>query len=164
MIKRWWLNQINTEQPEQIMDFYKRLGFVEDDGFDLRAGAEVPPHFTPTSMPSAMGYDASDRQDGPFARAMLRIPGDVTRVEVLAWKEGTLLGRGPRPFNAKGLVRIGLLVDDLDLELARLEELGVAVLWSDDVTWLNFGTIRAAFFEDPDGNLIEYVEGDVENR
>jgi catechol 2,3-dioxygenase-like lactoylglutathione lyase family enzyme len=164
MPKRWWLNQINTEQPEAILSFYKKLGFVEDPGFDLRPGAEVPAHFTPSSMPEAMAYDASDRLEGPFARAMLRLPGDVTRVEVLAWKPGTLLRPGPRTFNSKGLVRVGLLVDDLDTELEQLREQGVNILWSDDITWLNFGLIRAAFFEDPDGNLIEYVQGDVEHR
>jgi catechol 2,3-dioxygenase-like lactoylglutathione lyase family enzyme len=161
--KRWWLNQINTEQPEHLIAFYKDLGFVEDPGFDLRPGAAVPDHFTPTSMPEAMGYDAADRMEGTTSRAMLRLPGDIARVEVLGWREGTLLGQGPRRFNMKGLVRIGLLVDDIDRELDLLRARGIEPVWTGDITWLNFGLIRAAFFEDPDGNLIEYVQGDVEN-
>ncbi|GAA4548726.1 hypothetical protein [Pseudonocardia xishanensis] len=164
MPKRWWLNQLNTEKPERLVEFYKAFGFVDDHGFDLRPGAEVPAHFTPGELCAALGYDGADRLDTGLTRAMLRLPGDVARVEILGWKEGTLRSPGPRYFNSQGLVRIGLLVDDLDKELAALAEREVPVLWSGEITWLNWGVVKAAFLYDPDGNVVELVEADVENN
>lgn len=164
MPKRWWLNQLNTEEPERLVAFYKAFGFVEDDGFDLRPGAVVPDNFTPAELCKALGYDGADRLQTGLTRAMLRLPGDVARVEILAWKKGTLKSPGPRAFNSQGLVRVGLLVEDLDAELAALDERGVEVVWSGEITWLNWGLVKAAFLYDPDGNVIELVEADVENN
>jgi catechol 2,3-dioxygenase-like lactoylglutathione lyase family enzyme len=56
---------------------------------------------------------------------------------------------GPRP-GTKGAISIGLEVDDLDSEIARLKEKGVAFQGN----ILEDGPVRLAFFGDPDGNSL----------
>ena len=55
--------------------------------------------------------------------------------------------KGPAP-GAKGAISIGLEVDDLDTEIARLKARGV--VFQGNVS--EDGPVRLAFFGDPDGN------------
>lgn len=157
-MRRWWLNHMNTEQFEPIVEFYKQLGFVEDSGSEHKPGAPV---IAPkVSISEGLGFDISTRIEGDdrASRVMLRLPGDIVRLEIFGWQPGTMPDHGPRSFNAKGLVRVGLLVDDLEKELEAVRARGIPVIWENVVTWLNWQEIKMAFIEDPDGNLIEFIE------
>ena len=57
--------------------------------------------------------------------------------------------KGPAP-GVKGAISIGLEVDDLDAEMARLKAKGV--VFQGNVA--EDGPVRLAFFGDPDGNPI----------
>jgi len=41
---------------------------------------------------------------------------------------------------------------------------GVEIIFDGEMNNLNWGSVRYCFFRDPDGNLVEYFQGDVENR
>ena len=41
MAKRMFLNQLNTRDVKACVEFYKKLGFVEDPGFEQKEGAPV---------------------------------------------------------------------------------------------------------------------------
>ena len=118
MAKRFWLTQINTSNLAPMAAFYKDiLGFVEDDGLDVRP--ELPP--PPTTVMDALGLEFPERM------IMLRLPGDVFRLEMLQWPKARFIER-PRDMNAGGLVRVGLLSEDIEADLARVRSHGVESL------------------------------------
>ncbi|HYB02829.1 MAG TPA: VOC family protein, partial [Nitrososphaerales archaeon] len=57
--------------------------------------------------------------------------------------------KGPMP-GTKGAISIGLEVEDLDAEVARLRDRGV--VFQGNV--VEDGPVRLAFFADPDGNPV----------
>lgn len=154
MARRFWLTQVNTGNLDPMVAFYKDvLGFIEDDGLDARPGLPPPP----TTVMDALGLEFPDRM------IMLRLPGDVFRLEMLQWPKERFIDR-PRDMNAGGLVRVGLLSDDIEGDLARVRSHGVEIIFDGEMNNLNWGSVRYCFFRDPDGNLVEYFQGDVENR
>jgi catechol 2,3-dioxygenase-like lactoylglutathione lyase family enzyme len=154
MPKRFWLNQLNTTDLDRLVGFYVNvLGFVADPGIELRPGAEPPE----TTVMDSLGLEF------PARMAMLRLPGDVFRVEVLEWPADRFIQR-PRDMNAGGLVRVGLLSEDIEADLARVRAHGVEIIFDGELNNLNWGNVRYAFFPDPDGNLVEFFEGEVENK
>jgi catechol 2,3-dioxygenase-like lactoylglutathione lyase family enzyme len=155
MPKRYWLNQLNTADLDRLVSFYTRIfGFVEDEGFREIPG--VAPY--PTSVLDVLGL-----APGPERSIMLRIPGDKVRLEVFEWPADRYEERS-RAFNGGGLVRLGLLTDDVDAEVAKIRAENIEVIYDGVVSQLNWGHIRYAFVRDPDGNLVELFQGDVENN
>lgn len=55
-----------------------------------------------------------------------------------------------------GLKHIGFEVDNVDLVAARLKEAGVTFIYSPNDA---LGNVKTAFFEDPDGNALELIDG-----
>ena len=154
MARRFWLNQINTTNLDAMVAFYtKVLGFVEDDGLNPRPGASPPE----TTVMDSLGLEFPEKM------IMLRLPGDVFRLEMLQWPKERFIER-PRDMNAGGLVRVGLLSDDIESDLARVRAHGVEIIFDGEMNNLNWGSVRYGFFRDPDGNLVEYFQGEVENR
>jgi catechol 2,3-dioxygenase-like lactoylglutathione lyase family enzyme len=153
MPTRWWINQINTTSLEPMVAFYKELGFVEDEG-----GRPDPSVEAPAANPAffeALAFDPEARTGA----VVLRLPGDRVRLALYEWTKAGIRWDEEPAFNDRGLVRVGLEVDDLDGELERLHERGVPVTWVGEVPHLQWGPIRFALLEDPDGNIVEFAQG-----
>ncbi len=153
MAKRMFLNQLNTRDAKACVEFYKKLGFVEDPGFKQKEGAPVNPV---TGFAEKMGADAIGDAD---EFVMLRLPDDDYHLEVGVWKPGKLAGpTSPPKFNQAGVVRISFLVDDIDQELADVRAKGIPITYGPETLNLNWGTTRFAFIKDPDGTFVEFLE------
>jgi len=71
MLKRYWINQLNTTDLDRLLAFYKEtLGFVEEVRFRPNPGTQYPQ----SGMGDLLGTGAPERM------IMLRIPGDVVRL------------------------------------------------------------------------------------
>lgn len=152
MAKRMFLNQLNTKNPAACVEFYKKLGFVEDPGFNQKPGAPVNPV---SGFADQMGADVADA--GQFV--MLKHPADDYHLEVGVWKPGKLADPAyPAKFNQAGVVRISFLVDDIDQELAEVQAKGIPILYGPQTLHLQWGTTRFAFIKDPDGTFVEFLE------
>jgi catechol 2,3-dioxygenase-like lactoylglutathione lyase family enzyme len=153
MAKRMFLNQLNTRDRNACVEFYKKLGFVEDPGFNQKPGAPVNPL---PDFAAKMGVDAVT-DAGEFT--MLRLPDDDYHLEVGVWKEGKLAQpAAPPKFNQAGVVRISFLVDDIDQELAEVRAKGIPITLGPETLHLQWGTTRFAFIKDPDGTFVEFLE------
>jgi catechol 2,3-dioxygenase-like lactoylglutathione lyase family enzyme len=153
MAKRMFLNQLNTKDPQACVQFYRKLGFVEDPGFKQKEGAPVNPV---TGFAAKMGADAVGDADD---FVMLRLPDDDYHLEVGVWKPGKLAApTSPPKFNQTGVVRISFLVDDIDQELADARAKGIEITYGPETLHLNWGTTRFAFIRDPDGTFVEFLE------
>ena len=153
MAKRMFLNQLNTRNPKACVEFYKKLGFVEDPGFNQKQGAPVNPV---TGFAEKMGVDAV-ADAGEFV--MLKYPDDDYHLEVAVWKPGKVAEPTyPAKFNQAGVVRISFLVDDIDQELADAQAKGIPILYGPETLNLQWGTTRFAFIKDPDGTFVEFLE------
>ncbi len=152
MAKRMFLNQLNTKDPRACVEFYKKLGFIEDPGFNQKPGAPVNPV---SGFAEKMGADVADT--GEFV--MLKHPDDNYHLEVGVWKPGKLADPAyPAKFNQAGVVRISFLVDDIDQELASVRANGIEILYGPETLHLQWGTTRFAFLKDPDGTFVEFLE------
>ena len=69
---------------------------------------------------------------------MLRIPGDKVRLEVFEWPADRYEERS-RAFNGGGLVRLGLLTDDIDAEVAKIRAENIEVIYDGVVSQLKLG-------------------------
>ncbi len=96
MAKRMFLNQLNTKDPKACVEFYKKLGFVEDPGFNQKPGAPVNPL---PDFAAKMGAD--DNASDQFT--MLRLPDDDYHLEVGVWKQANW----PNPRRRPGSTRPG---------------------------------------------------------
>jgi catechol 2,3-dioxygenase-like lactoylglutathione lyase family enzyme len=153
MAKRMFLNQLNTKDPKACVEFYKKLGFVEDPGFNQKQGAPVNPV---AGFAEKMGADPL-ADGGEFV--MLKHPDDDYHLEVGVWKPGKLAQPAyPAKFNQAGVVRISFLVDDIDRELADVQARGIPVLYGPETLHLQWGVTRFAFIKDPDGTFVEFLE------
>jgi catechol 2,3-dioxygenase-like lactoylglutathione lyase family enzyme len=153
MAKKFFLNQLNVRNPKATIEFYKKLGFVDEPGFNQKEGAPVNPI---TEFAAKMGVDAANDSD---QFGMLRLPGDNYHLEVGSWKPGKLAEpTSPTKFNQVGVVRLSFLVDDIDEELEDIKSKGIAVTYGPETLHLNWGTTRFAFFKDPDGTFVEFLE------
>lgn len=63
--------------------------------------------------------------------------------------------RSPLRACDRGYTHIAFDVDDVDVEFARLKELGMAFLIDQPIA---LGDLRAIYGRDPDGNLVELIE------
>src|SRR5579885_18237 len=152
MAKRMFLNQLNTKDPTACVEFYKKLGFIEDPDFNQKPGAPVNPV---SGFAEKMGADVADT--GQFV--MLKHPDDNYHLEVGVWKPGKLADPAyPAKFNQAGVVRISFLVDDIDQELAGVRANGIEILYGPATLHLQWGTTRFAFLKDPDGTFVEFLE------
>jgi len=153
MAKRMFLNQLNTKDPKACVEFYKKLGFVEDPGFNQDEGAPVNPL---PDFAAKMGADALNESE---QFTMLRLPDDDYHLEVGVWKAGKLAQpTSPPRFNQAGVVRISFLVDDIDQELADVRAKGIPITLGPETLHLQWGTTRFAFIKDPDGTFVEFLE------
>jgi len=86
---------------------------------------------------------------------------DGAAIDLLEWQEPAPRGTPPAHVEECGFQRIGILVPDLDVAIARARELGGAV-WSDPFTHAldGGGEIRLVLANDPDGTTLELIEGD----
>src|SRR5579863_5019928 len=136
MAKRMFLNQLNTKNPKACVEFYKKLGFVEDPGFRQKPGAPVNPV---TGFAEKMGADVENADEF----MMLKYPDDDYHLEVGVWKAGKLADPTyPAKFNQAGVVRISFLVDDIDRELADVQAKGIPILYGPETLNLQWGTTR----------------------
>ena len=151
MAKRMFLNQLNTKDPKLCVEFYKKLGFVEDPGFNFTPEAPVNPL---PGFTTSMGVDEIP-ESNEFV--MLKLPDDDYHLEVGAWKKLAEPSYPPK-FNQAGVVRISFLVDDIDQEIAGVRAQGIPILYGPETLHLDWGTTRFAFIKDPDGNFVEFLE------
>lgn len=151
MAKRMFLNQLNTKDPRRCVEFYKKLGFVEDPGFNFLPDAPVNPL---PGFTARMGVDEIP-ESSEFV--MLKLPDDDYHLEVGVWKKLAEASYPPR-FNQPGIVRISFLVDDIDREIADVQAKGIPILYGPETLHLEWGITRFAFIKDPDGNFVEFLE------
>lgn len=77
-------------------------------------------------------------------------------IDLLQWIEGGQpLERTPKH---TGLARLAIQVDDIEGEYARMRERGVEFISEPVRILLGATAIKIAFFRDPDGTLLEFVE------
>ncbi len=126
------------------------------DGLGLTAGARTA---TEDAQPgAAFGLDRA-RWD---AWILLGPNGfDGAAIDLLEWQEPTPIGRAPAAVTTCGFQRLGLMVPDFDAALERVNALGGAT-WSESFTHTvpGGGEIRLVMANDPDGVVLELVEGD----
>ena len=86
---------------------------------------------------------------------------DGGAVDLLEWQEPVPRGAPPAHVAECGFQRLGLVVADLDIAIARAREHGGAI-WSDPFTHAldGGGEIRLVLANDPDGTALELIEGD----
>jgi len=86
---------------------------------------------------------------------------DGGAVDLLEWQEPAPRGAPPAHIEECGFQRLGLLVPDLDVAIARVRDHGGAV-WSDPFAHAfdGGGEIRLVLANDPDGTALELIEGD----
>lgn len=77
---------------------------------------------------------------------------DGVEIELFSFPDPPKRVDGPE---ACGLRHLAFLVEDLDVEIARLEQMGVAV---EPVRVDEFDDCRYTFFKDPDGLPLEFKE------
>lgn len=77
-------------------------------------------------------------------------------IELIQWVEvGEDKRGGPRDI---GMVRIGFVVSDVDAAYKELCDLGVKVLGPPEGGGVGESRVRAFFFHDPEGNLLEMLQ------
>jgi catechol 2,3-dioxygenase-like lactoylglutathione lyase family enzyme len=95
------------------------------------------------------------------ARTEVLCVGGRTRgpyIELIEWAAvGADLISGPRDI---GMARIGFLVDDLDATFEEMKARGAEFLTDLHSGGVGPARVRAAFFRDPEGNLLEILEHD----
>jgi catechol 2,3-dioxygenase-like lactoylglutathione lyase family enzyme len=86
---------------------------------------------------------------------------DGAAIDLLEWQEPTPTGSAPAAVTTCGFQRLGLMVPDLDAAIERVDALGGAT-WSESFTHTipGGGEIRLVMANDPDGVVLELVEGD----
>lgn len=85
---------------------------------------------------------------------------DGGAVDLLEWQEPRPAGAPPGAVNECGFQRLGFHVPDLDAAISRIRERGGAA-WSAPVEHDADGhAIRIVMANDPDGTMVEVVEGD----
>jgi catechol 2,3-dioxygenase-like lactoylglutathione lyase family enzyme len=93
------------------------------------------------------------------ARTEVMCVGDQTRgpyIELIRWAaQGDDHVAGPRDI---GIARIGFVVDDVDAVHRALLAKGVAVRTAPHGGGVGESNVRAFFFEDPEGNLLEALQ------
>ena len=143
--------QLNVRDFARSLSFYKALGFEEDHGADFKEGS---PPLDLTNFVREVGADPQDAQI-----ALLRLSTDpYGHIELACWGPKSS-NEGWRPkFNSIGVVRICLLVDDLNAEVAAIRARGIPVVTGPMTLDLKRGTTRFVFFKDPDGNFVEFIE------
>jgi catechol 2,3-dioxygenase-like lactoylglutathione lyase family enzyme len=101
-----------------------------------------------------LGFDGSGEYRGAFLYWGDKRNGPY--IDLLEWDDN--LGPVERTPRNVGLSRVAIRVDDLDAELARLAEHGVATLTEPKTLVLGVTKVRVVCFRDPDGVLLEYLE------
>jgi catechol 2,3-dioxygenase-like lactoylglutathione lyase family enzyme len=148
MIRRLSHLGICVADLERSLRFYREgLGFREVSALELSG----EPGATLLGLP------------GVSLRARY-LERDGARIELLHYPVPGALGEGrPGPMNARGLTHLSFRVDGLDAVVARLVELGGALLAASRIGSARLG-MQAVFVSDPDGTRIELVEapGDPE--
>lgn len=143
--------QLNVRDFARSLAFYKALGFEQD------LGAEFVEGDAPLDLTNFVREVEADPRDAQIV--VLRLPTDpYGHIELACWGErGLNEGWTPR-FNSIGVVRICLLAEDLDAEVAALRARGVHIVTGPMSLNLKRGTTRFVFFKDPDGNFVEFIE------
>lgn len=134
---------INCSSYARSLDFYNKLGFitlmeVEDTvTAEFARGLDMPPytvHASPIMLP-----------DGAI-------------VDLIEWVDPFDASAPYAGLNHTGIAALSLTTTNLDSDVEKLEELGVAFL-SEPVTVQGDGaTVRFVYFKDPDGTLLQLVQ------
>lgn len=122
-------------------------------------GAKVHEIFTSgdSDLRTVMGVDSGGAQS---YRAALVYWGASQRgpyLDLVQWIGGPSEGRPPLQAQDRGLVRVALQVDDVDVVAAELERLGVPLLGPVHEAPVGPWLLRLVLCTDPDGTLIELV-------
>ena len=142
---------VNCTDLARSLEFYETIGFqvmhVFGDGVD---------RLDPDGDPLAGRNESAGHTKG----VVLKLgdhPRCFTKLELLQHVNPTTEPAAPRALHEVGLCRIAIRCKDLEGEVARLREAGIAfeteILETDSV-----GPARYAFFRDPDGVMLELIE------
>lgn len=137
-------SRAGTEGGVAVRD--EATGFLPGEG---RSTAEDG-----TKIAEVLGFEGSGEYRGCFLYFGSSRGGAY--LDLLEWKDpAPPVERTPRNI---GLSRVAIRVDDLDAQLARLEEHGVPTVSEPTSLVLGVTTVRVVCFRDPDGVLLEYLE------
>jgi catechol 2,3-dioxygenase-like lactoylglutathione lyase family enzyme len=104
---------------------------------------------------------------GRGAEQVVGVEGARLRVALIGFGDGALevfeflepaIPDWARAPVAGSIPHVGLQVDDVGSALARAEDLGARRLWPDVD---RFGKVRAIYLADPDGNVVELLDGPI---
>jgi catechol 2,3-dioxygenase-like lactoylglutathione lyase family enzyme len=144
--------QLNVRDFARSLAFYKALGFEEDHGAEI---VEGDPPLALTDFVREVGADPQGAQI-----VVLKLPTDpYGHIELACWGDNGLYEGWSPKFNSIGVVRICLLVEDLDAEVAALRARGIHIVTGPTALHMKRGgTTRFVFFKDPDENFVEFIE------
>jgi len=137
---------INCSDFDRSREFYESLGF--------KLLVMVPERNTP-EVAAAVGMPPYHVKGG-----LMLLPGSTTMIDLLEWKEPHDDAPPYPHLYHLGLGRIAFSTTDLDADVATLKSRGVEFL-SEPVTVHMGGARSSRFvcFKDPDGTILELVEG-----
>ena len=87
------------------------------------------------------------------SRAVL-LGNDYLRIELIEFASPRDESSSPPAINRMGLSHVAVQTEDIDGDFARLTRLGVPC----NSEPIDFGTVRALYARDPDGNTIEWLQ------
>ena len=132
-----------------VSDLARSIRFYRD-GLGFSEAGELTVEGEPTATMLALPPDL--RLDAVY------LDREGFRIELLSYpRPGTVGKAAARPMNALGLTHFALRVDDLDATIARLEELGGAMVEGSRIQNEAFGS-DLCFMTDPDGVRLELVQ------
>jgi len=138
---------VNCSDFEKSKEFYELLGF--------RHAVDVAPTTTP-EVAAAVGMPPYRVRGALMA---LSTASGTFMLDLLEWQEPQDQAAPYPHLYHLGIARIALGTDDLDTDMARLQDFGVEFLSEPaSVTMENQNIARFVCFKDPDGTVLELVQ------
>jgi catechol 2,3-dioxygenase-like lactoylglutathione lyase family enzyme len=119
-----------------------------------RPGEGRPKEGEAKAVAELLGFEGTGEYRGAFLYWGSAAKGPY--LDLLEWRDAK--PPVPRSPQNVGLSRVAIQVDDLDAQLARLEEHGVPTLTAPKEFVLGVTRVRVVCFRDPDDVLLEYLE------
>ena len=147
---------VNCSDLERSIEFYNAIGFKEF--LSLERGGQAPP---PTRPGAGPGPGPGLRLPDSKSRAHIMTLGNhprATRLDLIEWVEPRDREKPYAEMGHLGIVRIAFKVRDIRSAYDTLKPQGVAFSDEPQDIYLGSGHQRVAYFRDPDGTILEFLQ------